>query len=69
METWDAGFCAFFLRQLVVSYLPEPQKMELCREVAAHSEDPLRGCKQPPSDHVLMKGPSPVADSGFSALQ
>ncbi|CAE7180450.1 pum [Symbiodinium pilosum] len=25
--------------QLVVSYLPEPQKMELCREVAAHSEE------------------------------
>ena len=28
------------LRQLVVNYLPEPQKVELCREVAAHSEDP-----------------------------
>lgn len=25
--------------QLVVNYLPEPQKVELCREVAAHSEE------------------------------
>ena len=27
----------------MVNYLPEPQKVELCREVAAHSEDKVAG--------------------------